>query len=386
MMFASAHDIRVPDATLDDLRERLATTRLPSDDSDSWEAGTSPAYLRALLEYWRSAFDWRAQEAQLARFAHFSVELDRTRIHFIHERSRASTALPIVLTHGYPDTFYRFHTLIPLLTDPAAYGGDPHDAFDVVVPSLPGFAYSEPFETHDGIFGVADLWHQLMTGLGYTRYGAHGGDWGSMITERLARNYPEAVIGIHLTDVPFWHSFRKPRTATAAERAYLAEVDAYQRDRGAYAMMQGRRPQTLADGLADSPAGHAAWLLQFFHDWSDCGGDLESVFTRDELLTSIMLPWVTGSIASSFTPYHDVMHAGAARWIVELARQKAGEKHVPAGFAMFPKELTHPPREWAERFFDVHRWTTMPRGGHFAAMEQPELLAKDIRAFFRPLR
>jgi microsomal epoxide hydrolase len=380
-------DTRIPDATLDDLHERLASTRLPPDDAAGWDAGTSPDYLRQLIDYWRSGYDWRAQEARLNRFSHFATTLSGTRIHFIHERGRGDAPLPLVLTHGFPDSFFRFVKLIPLLTDPAAHGGDPRDGFDVVVPSLPGYGFSEPPGPDSDLFHVADRWHELMTDeLGYARFGAHGGDWGSTITEHLARNHPRSVIGIHLTDVPFWHAFRKPRTHTPAEASYFAQIEKFQSEHGAYAMLQGTRPRTLADGLNDSPAGLAAWLVDFFERWSDCDGDVENSFTKDELLTNIMIYWTTSTIGSSCAPYHDILHAGARRWMLEMAKQWLGAGRVPAGFAMFPKDLSSPPREWAERFFDVVRWTAMPRGGHFAALEAPELLADDIRAFFRPLR
>jgi pimeloyl-ACP methyl ester carboxylesterase len=380
-MHARPYDIRVADSTLRDLHARLATTRLGLDDARDWDAGTSPSYLRELVDYWRSGFDWRRQEAELLRFAHFAMTIDSARVHFIHERGRGDAAFPLLLTHGYPDSFFRFHALIPLLTDPE----DPRDAFDVVVPSLPGFAYSAPLAADGGIFHVADRFHALMTALGYLRYGAHGGDWGSTVTEHLGRSHGDNVVGIHLTDVPFWHAFRKPRKHTPAEAAYFAAIDAFQQREGAYAMIQGTRPRSLADGMTDSPAGLAAWMVDFFQRWSDCDGDVERAFTRDELLTSIMIYWTTGSIASAFGPYHDLLHAGPRRWITELAKQWAGSR-VPAGFAMFPKDLSHPPREWAERFFDVQRWVEMPRGGHFTAMEEPAALAAELRAFFRPLR
>ncbi len=380
------YDIRVPDSTLRDLRARLETTRLPLDRGNDWDSGTNPTYLRELVDYWRTDFDWRERETELLRSRHYTAAIDGTTVHFVHERGRGDAPLPIILTHGYPDSFYRFHSLIPLLADPVAHGGDASDAFHVVVPSLPGFVYSTSSGDND-ILRTGDRWHDLMTGLGYERYGAHGGDWGSLVTETIARSHGSAVVGIHLTDVPFWHAQRRPRKRSAAEDAYFAELDDFQKREGAYAMIQGHRPQTLADGLNDSPAGLAAWMLQFFERMSDCDGDLESSFTKDELLTNIMLYWVTGTTATSFAPYYDTFHAGARRWMLELAKYKVGRlSKVPAGFAMFPRELSHPPREWAERFFDVQRWTEMPRGGHFAAMEEPEALAEEIRAFFRPLR
>jgi pimeloyl-ACP methyl ester carboxylesterase len=378
--------IAVDEHVIADLKARLERTRWPASPeglATTWEAGTSHAYLRELVDYWRTTFDWRARERELARFAHHTISLGAGTVHFIHAAGRGPAPLPLVLTHGFPDSFARFLKLIPLLVEPP----DPRDAFDVVVPSLPGFAFSSAPDANSDLFHVADRWHDLMTALGYQRYGAHGGDWGSTVTEHLARSHHDAVVGIHLTDVPFWHALRRPDATTHAERTYLDAIDEFQKSEGAYAMIQGSRPQSLSVALDDSPAGLAAWLVQFFERWSDCDGDVERRFTKDELLTNVMLYWVTHSIGTSFAPYHAVMSARAPRWIAEQVKQWVGAtRKVPAGFAMFPKDLSHPPEEWAARFFHVTRWTKMPRGGHFAAHEEPELLAEDIRAFFRPLR
>ena len=380
-------EVVIPQAVLDDLAVRLAATRLPPDDASDWEAGASPAYMRELVDYWRDCFDWRAQEAALNGFAHFKTEIGGTSLHFIHERGRGDRPLPIVLTHGFPDSFVRFQKLIPLLADPASHGGDAADAFDVVAPSLPGFGFSGGSPKADEIFAVGNLWHRLMTDvLGYARYAAHGGDWGSSVTEQIGRSHAGSVVGIHLTDVPFSHSFQKPDDLSAAETDYLQTLEAFQMKEGAYAMIQGTRPLTLANGLNDSPAGLAAWLIEKFQRWSDCGGDIETCFSKDELLTNVMIYWATQTTGSSFLPYYGVMQAGLPRWILEGAKAKLGSNKTPAGFAMFPKDLSHPPKAWAQRFFNVVRWTEMPRGGHFAAMEQPQLLAEEIRAFFRPLR
>ena len=380
--------IHVPQSTLDDLHERLLRTRWTSSTAaDDWTYGTSPVVLQRLVDYWRSSFDWRAQERALNRLAHFRADVDGVGIHFIHERGRGPRPLPLVLTHGFPDSFVRFLRIIPMLTDPAAHGGDAADSFDVVVPSLPGYAFSDKPSKPGVTFTIGDRWHRLMTDtLGYGRFAAHGGDWGSTVTEQLARSHAESVIGIHLTDVPFWHLFQKPHDLSHAEERFLEKTTAWQRKNGAYAYIQGNRPDTLGQALNDSPAGLAAWIVDKFHEWSDCDGDLEACFTKDELLANVMLYWATGTIASSFLPYYDFTSSGALRWMVEGVKQWIGSTTVPAAFALFPKDLSHPPREWAERFFNVQRWTEMPRGGHFAAMEQPELLVADIRAFFRPLR
>jgi len=386
-MSLHSFEINVPDSVLIDLRERLATTRFSDDAADDWSAGMSPAYLRELVDYWQSSYQWRTHEAQLNRFAHCRAQVGDTTLHFIHERGRGDAPLPIVLTHGFPDSFLRYAKLIPLLTDPAAHGADPRDSFDVVVPSLPGFAFSDALDKAGGSFQLGALWHELMTTvLGYERFAAHGGDWGSTVTEHLARGHAKSVVGIHLTDIPFWHAFQKPSDPSPAEAEYLDAIKDYPTTKGAYAMIQGSRPQTLAASLNDSPAGLAAWIVEKFQRWSDCDGDIESRFSKDELLTNVMLYWVTQTIGTSFRPYYDLGQASIARWILEKAKDAVHPTKVPAAFARFPKDLSDPPREWAERFFDVERWTEMPRGGHFAAMEEPELLAADIREFFRPLR
>jgi pimeloyl-ACP methyl ester carboxylesterase len=387
-MSVESFEMKISDSVLDDLRERLSRTLPPDDDDDvTWDAGTSPEFLRRLATYWRDEFDWRAQEAQSNRLRQFKATAGGLEIHFIHERGRGKNPLPLVLTHGYPDSFLRFSKLIPLLVDPAAHGGDAADSFDVVVPSLPGYGFSQKPDDPSTIFHVGDLWHELMTKeLGYSRFGAHGGDWGSIVTEHLARSHSGAVAGIHLTDVPFWHTFQKPKDASDEERKFFAEVSEFQQTEGAYAMIQGTRPLTLAQGLTDSPLGLAAWIVEKFQAWSDCEGDVEKRFTLDELLANITLYWVTETIGSSFLPYYAAVHAGPMRWIVEKAKELVGSSKVPAAFAVFPKDIGRAPREWAERFYNVQRWTDMPRGGHFAAMEEPALLADDIRAFFRPLR
>jgi pimeloyl-ACP methyl ester carboxylesterase len=385
---ARPFEINVGEPLLADLAVRLGATRLPPEQGPAgWDAGASPAYLRDLLEYWRAGFDWRAQEAALNRFAQFRVETGGADVHFIHARGRGPNPMPLILTHGFPDSFTRFLKIIPLLADPAAHGGDAADAFDVVVPSLPWCGFSQEHKHDGGLFNVNQIWHELMTDvLGYERYAAHGGDWGSTITEHIARSHAKSVIGIHLTDVPFWHSLQPPDDVKPIEREYVEEIQKFQQKHGAYSLIQGTKPQTLADGLNDSPIGLAAWLTEKFQRWSDCDGDIENAFSKDEMLTNAMVYWVTGSIGGAFLPYFDVMNAGPPRWIMEAVKQKLGSDQVPAAFAMFPKDLSHPPREWAERFFNVQRWTLFEKGGHFAAMEQPEALARDIREFFRALR
>ena len=381
-MAARPFQINIPQEILDDLRQRLTQTRgtdaIPGAD---WDYGTSQAYLKELTIYWRDNFDWRAQEAALNRFAHFRGEVDGFGLHFIHERGNGKNPLPLLLTHGFPDSLFRFYKLIPLLKNPAAYGGDPADSFDVIVPSMPGYGFSDkPAQKGMTPARIADIFVQLMTQeLGYERFGAHGGDWGSSVTEAIALAHPDAVRGIHLTDIPFWHLFAlPPGDLSVAERDYLEAGKKWQMTQGGYAAIQSTRPQTLAFGLNDSPAGLAAWIVDLFRSWSDCGGDVERSFTKDELLTNITIYWATETISSACRLYYEAMRVSP--------HGENRRVETPTGVAIFPKDLVPAPREFAERFFNIQRWTEMPHGGHFAALEEPERLADDIRAFFRPLR
>ena len=374
--------IEVPQETLDDLRGRLARTRwIDEVEGAGWDYGTNLGYLRDLTGHWREGFDWREQEAGLNEFAQFRAEIDGFGLHFVHERGRGPDPTPILLLHGWPDSFYRFHKLIPMLTDPERFGGDPADSFDVVVPSLPGYGFSDR-PTERGMTGerVADLMHGLMTdALGYERFGAHGGDVGSGLTETLARKHAGSLAGIHLTDVPYTHMFTMaPDDLSEAEQEYLTAGQRWLMQEGAYAMEQSTKPQTLAYGLNDSPAGLAAWIVEKFRAWSDCDGDVEKSFSRDELLTNITIYWATQTIKSSFLTYFE----GGG----DSSEDAGSRVEVPTGVAIFPKDIVPAPRDYGERFFNVQRWTEMPRGGHFAAMEEPELLAEDLRAFFRDLR
>ena len=379
--------VDVPQPTLDDLQERLRRTRWTDEIDDGWALGTDRGELRRLVEHWTTAFDWRREEAAMNRFAQFRATVHGVGVHFVHERGVGDRPLPIVLTHGYPDSFLRFAKIIPMLTHPEAHGADPADAFDVVAPSLPGFGFSDKPAGLGSLFQVGDLWHALMTDvLGYDRFAAHGGDWGSTVTEHLARSHARWLVGVHLTDVPFWHLFQKPDDLSRDEQRYLDATTKWQEKDGAYALIQGTRPYSLSRALNDSPAGLASWMVDKFHAWSDCHGDVERSFTKDELLTNVTLYWVTETIGSSFLPYADFANAGALTWMKEAFRQWIGSTGVPAAFALFPKDISNPPREWASRYFNVQRWTEMPRGGHFAALEEPRLLVDDIRDFFRPLR
>ncbi len=381
-MSVEKFNINIPQTTLDDLYERLAKTRFPDEiDGADWDYGTNLDYLKELCAYWQNDFDWRRQETELNEFNHFQTEIDGLKIHFIHEKGEGENPIPLLLTHGFPDSFYRFKKIIPLLTKE-----QDGVSFDVVAPSIPGYGFSDKPREKGMLFKIHDLWAKLMTEeLGYEKFAAHGGDWGSTITEHLARSYGKRLLGIHITDVPFSHLFEKPDDLSANEKKFIAEAEKWQQSEGAYALIQGTKPQSLAYGLNDSPAGLAAWIVEKFRTWSDCGGDVETRFSKDELLTNITIYWATETINSSFRLYYDAMNAGALTWISEMFKNWTGSSDVPTGFAKFPVDILPPPREWAERFFNIEHWTEMPRGGHFAALEEPELLAADIRKFFAKL-
>jgi microsomal epoxide hydrolase len=380
-MDVQPYSIAVADEVLADLRRRIASARWPDEVADAgWDYGTNLDYLKALVTYWHSGYDWRAQEARLNRFAQFRAEIDGFGIHFIHVRGNGPSPLPLLLTHGWPDSFWRMYKIIPMLTDPARYGGDPADAFDVIVPSLPGFGFSDrPRERGMNNAHTAALWARLMTEvLGYRRFAAAGGDIGSGVTLCLAVARPDLLVGMHLTGIGLPGNTDVP-DLSEAERQYLHAAQQWRQHEGSYALQHATKPQTLAYGLNDSPIGLAAWIVEKFRAWSDCDGDVERRFSKDELLTNIMIYWVSETINSSIRTYYE-----NARMPLAV---KAGEHlEVPAGVALFPKDLLLPPREWVERSLRIHRWTQMPRGGHFAALEEPELLVDDLRAFYRSLR
>ncbi len=377
-------EIRVEDAVLDDLKQRLARTRWTDQiEGSGWDYGTDAAYLKEICEYWREKFDWRRQEAQLNRFDHYRTEIDGQKLHFVHRRSPVKGALPLVLTHGWPGSFWLFYKIIDVLADPESHGGRAEDAFHVVCPSLPGYGFSGPTrEPGWDIRRVAEAIAALMARLGYERYGAQGGDWGSIATTQLALIDAEHLAGIHLNMVvagPPEGESEPTKGLTPEELQGLADMGEFQKTGCGYAQIQGTRPQTLGYALNDSPAGLAAWIVEKFRAWSDCDGDIEKCYTKDDLLTNITIYWVTQTINSSVRLYCESFRSGR----FGVADRKV---EVPTGCAIFPKEIIRAPRRWAEARYDVRRWTEMPAGGHFAALEEPEALVDDIRAFFRELR
>jgi pimeloyl-ACP methyl ester carboxylesterase len=372
-------------AVIEDLRARLRATRWPDAPQDAgWSLGTDVGYLRELVGYWAEEFDWPAQEAALAQLPRFRVPLGGLGIHFVHARAaapagRAGPVLPLVLSHGWPDSFWRYAKVIPLLTDPGAHGADPADAFDVVVPDMPGYGYSDrPVGPVLNSIDVAGLWAELMSVLGYERFGAAGGDIGSHVSRYLGLDYPGRVVAVHRTDTGPPIFTGDPADLTPEERAWMETMAAWGVTEGAYSAMHRTKPQTAAVGLTDSPAGLAAWIVEKLRAWSDCGGDVERSFTKDEILTNVTIYWLTGTIGSSMRMYR----ANAAIPPAQLARRV----EVPSGFSLFPGDIGQPPRAWLERTANLVRMTELPRGGHFAPFEEPELYAEELRAFFRPYR
>lgn len=370
--------IEVPDEVLADLEDRLRRTRWPDQVPGSgWDYGTDMAYLKELVAYWLDGFDWRAQEAKLNAFPQFKTQVDGVDIHFVHVKGKGANPKPLLISHGWPGSFYEMHKVIGPLSDPAAHGGDPADAFDVVVPSLPGYGFSGPtLERGIGPPRMAELLHGLMTSeLGYDRYGAQGGDWGSIITTSLGRMFPDALSGIHLNMLA--GRLAPQESPTDEEKAQAERQAFFAQEETGYQRIQGTKPQTLAYGLNDSPAGLAAWIVEKWRTWSDCEGDVEKRFSKDEILTNVTIYWVTGTINSSTRLYYESGHAPRA------ATAMTPKVDVPTGIADFPKEIYRASRRQAEGFYNVVHWTTMPRGGHFAAMEEPQLVVEDIRSFFR---
>jgi microsomal epoxide hydrolase len=374
----------VPDEVLSDLKARLQRTILPDQLAGAnWDYGTERRYLDELCAYWRDSFDWRAAEARFNYYPQFTTEIEDENVHFYHIRSPEPHALPLIITHGYPGSVAEFLDLLGPLSDPASHGGNPRDAFHVIAPSIPGYGFSGPTRNKGfNLHKAADVNCQLMERLGYGRYIAQGGDFGSAISARMAQQHPERVLALHL-------NFILGRPADIADpMAGLSEQEIadqtwkreYDRRESGYQAIQGTKPQTLAYGLTDSPAGLAAWIVEKFKTWSDCEGDVENAFSKDHLLENIMLYWVTGTINSAMRLYYESIGPNgpsAPDWtFVE----------VPTAHARFPAEIRPTPRLWAEQMYNIVRWTKQPKGGHFAAFEQPELFLRDLREFCRDFR
>jgi len=375
-MIVTPFRIAIPDGDVADLRARLALTRWPEAiEGRGWSDGADVAYMRELCEYWRTTFDWRAVEARLNRLPQFKARLDGLDIHFVHVRGVGPNPRPLIITHGWPSSFAEFEALIPLLTDPAAHGGDAADAFDVVVPSMPGYGFSDrPRAGGMNDAAVGDILAGLMRDvLGYRRFFAHGGDVGANVTNRLGRAHADCVAAIHAMAAP---KMSRPADPSDDEREWLDYVAVWERDEGAYGHQQRSKPQTLAMGLNDSPAGLAAWIVEKWRGWSECGGDVESVFSKDDLLTQVSIYWFTQTIGSSVRRYYETQHTPEP--------SNAGIE-VPARLFLTQEKADRCPREYAERAYRNLSYGTAERGGHFLAMEEPDLLAADLRDFFRPI-
>jgi pimeloyl-ACP methyl ester carboxylesterase len=368
--------VRVEETDLDDLAERLRRARVPEAlPGDGWERGTAIGFMRALVDYWRDEYDWRAQESRINSFDNYVVPIEGVSIHFVHERGSGPNPFPLVISHGWPGSFVEMLELVPRLAHPERYGGDPGDSFDVVVPSLPGFGFSGALDDLSRWYRTSDMWATLMTeALGYAHFGAHGGDIGAGITAALGMRYPERVAGIHMTTD--WPVVDGTEILSDQEQRVS---DAWERDESAYGDIQGTKPQTLGLALNDSPVGLAAWIIEKWRAWSDCGGDVLNSFTKDQLLTNVMIYWISKSITTSFVPYFQYRHTDKPRRWHRI--------EVPTGISIPPGDAPWPhPRAAAEATYDLVSWSEMPRGGHFSALEAPDLLAEEIRVFFRPLR
>lgn len=385
--------IDVADRELDELHRRLECTRWPRQVGAGWSEGTEPQYLRSLLETWRDDFDWRTQEASLNRLGQVHVPLGDVTVHALHRRGRGPAPLPLVMSHGWPSTFAEWRHVVDALADPGAHGGDPSDAFHVVAPSLPGYAYSTTSD-RPGMTPrrIAALWVELMSALGYAQFAAHGCDWGAYVTALLALDHPDRVVGAHMGMVSL-SARAGDDEPTAEETSYAARVRHWRHEEQAYVAIQSTKPATLAYGLNDSPAGLAAWIAEKWRAWSDCGGDPESAISRDDLLTAISIYWFTGTIGTASRLYRESRRTPVRLANGERVRppcgfllEAPGEDRGPRTFLEVPR-IGAPPQARAERAFaDIRRWTVVDRGGHFPALEIPEVFVDEVRAFFRPLR
>lgn len=376
--------VAIPDAAIDELNQRLVRTRWPDEIPDSdWEYGANLDYMRALVGYWHDRFDWRAQERKINAFANFRAEVEGLGIHFIHERGKGKHPIPLMLIHGWPSSFAEMLDIIPLLTDPANHGGKAEDAFDVIVPSVPGYGFSDrPHMRGVTRYRVADLLVRLMVDLGYDRFAVHANDIGAVIAGFMGLDHPGNLIGIHTlmpnVPPPFFGAGSRPMSE--AEKQFVQTQEAWGREEGGYNLIQETRPQTLAYSLNDSPAGLAAWIIEKWRAWSASGASFEQHFTKDFLLTNVAIYWFTETANSSSRSYYERAH---------YPRPPKPEDRitVPTGVALTAEEVQRVPREWVERIYtDIRHWTEFGRGGHFFAAEEPEMLVADLRTFFRQLR
>lgn len=369
--------IQVPNAILEDLKQRLSNTRwTDTPEKASWSYGTNADYLRELVEYWKTEYSWRKQEEQLNQIPQFVAKIDGITIHFIYVKGKGKNSKPLLLSHGWPDSVYRFYKVIDLLTNPAVQGGNTNQSFDIIIPSLPGFGFSD--KTALNADATAMLFQKLVTEvLGYKNYVAAGGDVGAIVTKSLANQFPQSVTAIHLTDVGYPNGQEDSSTLSPAEQQFAKYIQQWWYTEGAYNMIQATKPQTLGYGLNDSPVGLAAWIIEKFNAWSDNKGNIENSFTKDELLTNIMIYWITQTINTSIRTYAE---NGRAAWTGGL---KADQKvQTPTGVSVFPAEAPLP-IEWAQRMVNVKSFNKLPKGGHFAALETPELYVTELMTFFK---
>lgn len=370
--------INIPQATLDDLEQRLGRTRWPDQiEGAGWDYGSNLDYIKELAAYWQNDFDWRAQEDRLNNFANYRAEVEGLGIHFIHEQGQGDNPIPILMLHGWPSSFVQMLDIIPLLTNPPAHRAKATDSFTVVAPSLPGYGFSDkPTEKGMSVSLIADLFHKLMTDqLGYTRYAVRGSDLGAGVLQQIAVKYPDSLIGVHTGGTnPYLGQI--PDNLSPIEQEFVDNAQKWTMAEMAYAMEHSSKPQTLAYGLNDSPVGLAAWIIEKFRRWSDCDGDLEKNFTKDELLTNLTIYWATETINSSIRLYYETAR-DPGQW---------GESKVPTGLLMPTHDLFRTPRKWMERIGRVDHWREIDKGGHFLEWEEPQLVADDLRIFFRSLR
>ena len=387
-MSKTPFEVNIEDAVLADLHDRLCKTRFPDDlDNDDWRYGTNTAYLKKLVDYWISDYDWRKVEQEINTCANYRTEIDGVPIHFIHEPGIGPDPVPLILSHGWPWTFWDFKKVIGPLSDPGKFGGDPADAFDVIIPSLPGFGFSTPLTTTGiNFWRTADLWSKLMRDeLGYDHFAAQGGDWGSIISAQLGHKYAEQLIGVHLSlSFPldfFVKGLPGEEEYADDEKQNYHHTQNKMLQASSHVSVQCTDPQTIASALHDSPVGLLSWLVERRRNWSDCDGDVEKVFSRDDLITTAMIYWVTNSYVTSARFYWESAHH---LWTPEHDRMPVVE--APTAIALFPQELCLMPRQFLQHYYNLKQLHTMPRGGHFAPAEQPELLVVDVREFFRTLR